>query len=148
MPDEGDQRSEAGPQQDDQQGGRPREASEGASARPATVDAKTGGFIAYFFWWVSGLIMLFVGRNSPELKFHAAQSVVVLGGLTLLSLILEILFSFFKLGVIGTLVYIAAIAYWIVFLVRVVQLDGARFEAPLIGRFTTRYVEELADSVK
>jgi uncharacterized membrane protein len=143
MPEEGDR------PEDEQKGEqRPSEAREGGSARPATVDAKTGGFIAYFFWWVSGLIMLFVGRNSPELKFHAAQSVVVLGGLTLLSIILELLFSFLKLGVIGTLVYLAAIVYWIIFLVRVVQLDGARFEAPLIGRFTTRYVEELADSVK
>ena len=52
--------------------------------QPATssVDKKTGSFLAYVLWWVTGLIMLFVGKGDPDIKYHAAQSVVFFGGIT------------------------------------------------------------------
>ena len=45
-------------------------------------------FLAYLFGWISGLVLLFIERDSAEVRRHAAQSVVIFGALTLLILAL------------------------------------------------------------
>jgi uncharacterized membrane protein len=44
------------------------------------LDPKVGGLLAYLVGWISGLIMLFT-QPDRQVRFHAAQSVVVFGGL-------------------------------------------------------------------
>jgi uncharacterized membrane protein len=46
------------------------------------LDPKIGGLLAYLVFWVSGLVVFFTA-NDREVRFHAAQSVVVFGGLHL-----------------------------------------------------------------
>ncbi|MGH8905127.1 MAG: DUF4870 domain-containing protein [Egibacteraceae bacterium] len=48
---------------------------------PGILDAKTGGLCAYLLGWVSGLIVLFT-HTDREVRFHAAQSVITFGWLT------------------------------------------------------------------
>jgi len=55
------------------------------------VDKRTGATLSYLLWWVTGIIFLFVGKNDPDIKFHAAQSIVffapisIIGALVLVS---------------------------------------------------------------
>ncbi len=51
---------------------------------PAASNTKTNVILAYLLWWITGLIFLFVGKNDPDVKWNAAQSVVVLGGIWLI----------------------------------------------------------------
>ncbi|MGH8887027.1 MAG: DUF4870 domain-containing protein [Egibacteraceae bacterium] len=50
--------------------------------RTGGLDPKIGGLLAYLVGWVSGLVVLFT-QTDREVRFHAAQSVVVFGGLHL-----------------------------------------------------------------
>src|SRR5256886_16307402 len=88
---------------------------------PATgaSNAKTNVILAYLLWWVTGIIFLFVGKDDPDVKWNAAQSVVVLGGLWLISTILYIIFL-----PLGAIVWIVGLVYWIIFLVGAFKYKG------------------------
>src|SRR5438105_1717561 len=112
------------------------------------IDKKTGSWLSYLLWWITGIIMLFVGKNDPDVKYHAAQSVVFFGSITILQVILGILGQFLGiLGVLGTLVGLVGLVFWIIALVKAFQGNGERFQLPLVGGVIGPYAEQLAASV-
>lgn len=50
------------------------------------LDPKLGGLLAYLAGWISGLVVFFTQTNR-EVRFHAAQSIVVFGGLHVFSIL-------------------------------------------------------------
>ncbi len=109
----------------------------------AAGNAKTNVILAYLFWWVTGLIFLFVGKNDPDVKWNAAQSVVVLGGIWLIAFILG-----FIVGPFAGIVWLVGLVYWIIFLVGAFNYKGGRIAAPGIGQFTDQLTDQLANAVK
>jgi len=116
------------------------------------IDKKTGSWLSYLLWWITGIIMLFVGKNDPDVKYHAAQSIILFGSYSVIQLILRILGSIdvlgFIIGIISLLLFIAAVVLWIMLLVKAFQGNGERFEVPVIGGVITPYAEQLANSVR
>src|SRR5437870_13436395 len=112
---------------------------------PATgaSNAKTNVILAYLLWWVTGIIFLFVGKDDPAVKWNAAQSVVVLGGLWLISTILYIIFL-----PLGAIVWIVGLVYWIIFWVGAFYYKGVSIASPGIVLFTDLLSDQLAISVK
>ena len=54
------------------------------------------GLLCYLFGWLSGLVLLLVEKNSKFVRFHAVQSLVVGGAVTVLYILLNgILMSMF-----------------------------------------------------
>ena len=60
-------------------------ASPAASVAPPTagIEENVAGLLCYVLGWVTGIIFLLIDKR-PFVKFHAAQSIVVFGGLTIL----------------------------------------------------------------
>ena len=60
-------------------------ASPVASVAPPTagIEENVAGLLCYVLGWVTGIIFLLIDKR-PFVKFHAAQSIVVFGGLTIL----------------------------------------------------------------
>lgn len=48
------------------------------------LDENVAGAICYVLGWVTGIIMYFVEADNESIRFHAAQSIVVFGGYTIL----------------------------------------------------------------
>ncbi len=111
-------------------------------AGAAGSSTKTNVILAYLLWWVTGLIFLFVGKNDPDVKWNAAQSVIILGGLWLIAFVI----SFFLLPLAG-LIWLAAAVYWVIFLIGAFQYKGGHIQAPGIGQFTNQYVDQLANAI-
>ncbi len=112
------------------------------------VDKRTGSTLAYLVVWITGIIFLFVGKNDPDVKYHAAQSVVTFGGLTVLQVALDIVGGY--VGVftaLAGLVGLAQFLCWLYCLYRAWTGGGARFQIPVIGGLVTPYAEQLANSV-
>ena len=114
-----------------------------AGGTPAASSAKNNVILAYLLWWITGLIFLFVAKNDPDVKWNAAQSVVVLGGIWLIGLIVSIVFA-----PLGALIYLIAFIYWIIFLIGAFNYQGGHVQAPLIGQFTDGLTDQLANAVK
>jgi uncharacterized membrane protein len=120
----------------------------------AGVDKKTGAILSYLLWWITGsVIFLFVGKSDPDVRYHAAQSVVFFGGMTVVFWVIRILGAFFglPLSILFALVMFALIIYtfvvWIMCLVQAANGNGARFQIPLVGSLVTPYAEQLANAV-
>jgi uncharacterized membrane protein len=109
---------------------------------PATTQPQMGenvtAALSYSLGWLTGLIFYFVDRR-PFVRFHAAQSIVVFGGL---HVVLFALGAFFGLswltgGYVGfsfglglyRLIDLLAFVLWIVLMIKAYQ--GQRFRVPL-----------------
>jgi len=106
---------------------------------------KTYSILAYLLGWITGLIFLFVGKDDPDVKWNAANSLVVFGGLSIIITVLGLI------PVVGLLAFPLAIVgfvYWIIFLVQGLQGNGERIPAPGLGNFLNKYVDQVANSVK
>jgi uncharacterized membrane protein len=93
------------------------------------------GLLCYVLGWLTGIIFLLIDKR-PFVRFHAAQSIVVFGALTILRIIL----SFFFLGgysfglfwlwtLLSVLVSLATLVAWIFLMVMAYQ--GKWFEVPV-----------------
>lgn len=110
---------------------------------PAASNSKTNVILAYLLWWITGLIFLFVGKDDPDVKWNAAQSVVVLGGIWLIGLIVSIIFA-----PVGAVIYLIAFIYWVIFLFGAFNYKGGHIQAPLIYQFTDGLTDQLVNAVK
>jgi len=59
-----------------------------SGAGSAGSNKKTYTILAYVLGWLGGLIFLFVGKDDPDVKWNAAQSLIIFGGLTVIIIIL------------------------------------------------------------
>ena len=100
------------------------------------MDENVAGLLCYSLGWITGLIFLLIDKR-PFVRFHAAQSVVVFGGLHIVYYILS---SIFLVGIgaaagglglavllIGALRLLIAVL-WIFLMVKAYQ--GQRFKVP------------------
>lgn len=122
----------------------------GYGAPVANDQKRNQAFLSYLVTWITGLIFLYgIKPKDPDTRYHAAQSIVFFGGLTVLSILVGIVakigpLSF--LGIVGTVINLVTFVGWIYCLVKSWQDKGARFEIPIIGGFVTPYAEQLAAS--
>ena len=106
---------------------------------------KTYTILAYVLGWIGGLIFLFVGKDDPDVKWNAAQSLVIFGGLSIVILIL----SFIPfVNFVGLLLWLVGFIYWVVFLIQSLQGNGEKIQAPVIGTMISPFVDQVAAAVK
>ena len=61
------------------------------SSNPA-MSENVAGLLCYVLGWVTGIIFFLIDKR-PFVRFHAAQSIVVFGGLHIISIVLVIFFG-------------------------------------------------------
>jgi uncharacterized membrane protein len=105
------------------------------AAGTSGLQENVAGLLCYLLGWLTGIIFLVIDKR-PFVRFHAAQSIVVFGALTVLRIIL----SFFFLGgysfglfwlwtMFSVLVSLATLVAWILLMVMAYQ--GKMFEVPI-----------------
>lgn len=110
----------------------------------AGSNKKTYTILAYVFGWIGGLIFLFVGKDDPDVKWNAANSIIIFGGLSIVMLILSFIPP---IAILVLLLWLVGFVYWVIFLVQALQGNGERIPAPGVSSFLNRYVDQLANSV-
>ncbi len=85
--------------------------------------------LAYLFGWIGGLIVLFgMNNNEKNTRFHAAQSIVLSGGYSILSLL------FMKIPFITTILLIVYIVGLIFGIIKAYKEEDPAL--PIIGDIT------------
>ncbi len=97
--------------------------------------------LAYVLGWVSGLIILLIEKENETVRYHAAQSVIVFGSITLLNIVLPMLFFIGGMALMG-LLSLATLVLWIVFIVTALNKN------PLVLDFLVPHAEKLAEKIK
>ena len=116
----------------------------GGMPSSAGSNKKTYTILAYLLGWLTGLIFLFVGKDDPDVKWNAANSVVFFGGLSIIIFIIGLI------PVVQLLVvplWIVGFIYWVIFMIQALQGTGQRIPAPGIAPYINKYVDQLANSV-
>jgi uncharacterized membrane protein len=98
---------------------------------------ETAGALAYVLGPITGVIFLII-EKVPFVRFHAMQSIVVLGGLTVLAWILPftIILAFF-VPLIGILWFVL----WLILIYKAWQ--GQEWEVPFLGKFARQFVKKV-----
>lgn len=101
-------------------------ASAQTPAAPGTegLAENVAGLLCYALGWVTGLIFLLVDKR-PWVKFHAAQSIAVFGGLTIIRIGLVFMGHFIGWGIFG-LIGLIGFALWIFLMIKAYQHDTVR----------------------
>jgi uncharacterized membrane protein len=90
------------------------------------LQENVAGLLCYVLGWVTGIIFLLIDKR-PWVRFHAAQSIVVFGGLTLIRVILGMIhgvtgfigWGFF--GLLFLLIGLVGFVLWIVLMIKAFQ---------------------------
>jgi len=102
------------------------------------LDRNVSALLAYALGWVSGLVIILIEKEDDFVRFHAMQSIVTFGALTVLSILFGTMFMFF--GFIGPLIHVAGIAIWILLMVKAYQ--GEKFMLPVVGEMAERWAKK------
>jgi uncharacterized membrane protein len=107
---------------------------------------RVAGLLCYAAAWASGLLLVAIERDSRFVRFHAWQSLLGFGALTLLALGawgVTILMAFVSpavfrvMGYVTQILWIALGATWLLAVVMVAQ--GRRWKMPLVGKWAERF---------
>jgi uncharacterized membrane protein len=110
------------------------------------VEPRLAVILSYAAWWLSGLVFLIIEQQHRGVRFHAAQSLVLFGGLSIVIGLLSMLYvgmwvvsapAFQVARVLVFAVWIVAVVLWLVLMVR--TLKGETWRVP--------FVAEIADKV-
>lgn len=99
------------------------------------LDANIAAVLAISVTWISGLVFLLLERESPFVRFHAMQSFIFFGAVTLVAVVVAavpVLPS-----ALTALVSVIALAAWVVLLVQ--ALRGRWFALPVVGRIARKW---------
>jgi uncharacterized membrane protein len=120
-------------------------ANQSAATSPVAVPAASpteglqenvAGLLCYVLGWVTGIIFLLIDKR-PWVKFHAAQSIVVFGGLTIIRIGLMFMGGIVSGGVIGwgfigiisLVISLLGLVLWILLMVKAYQHET--FKVPI-----------------
>jgi uncharacterized membrane protein len=121
--------------------------SGGEVVAQTTASAQSGlsenvaGLLCYLVGWITGLVFFLIDKR-PFVRFHAAQSMVVFGGLHIINIALGLFFGMgmmyrgglggFGMGMaIYSLIGLLAFILWILLMVKAFQHE--KFEVPVAG---------------
>lgn len=119
-----------------------------AASTSTGVDPHVASMLCYAAWWVTGLLFLFLERQHRGVRFHAAQSLVLFGGLSLLmacigaasAMSLFVAPSFFQtLLSLNSLIWLACVILWAILIVQ--TLRGETVRVPLVADLADRLSE-------
>ena len=107
------------------------------------MQANVAAGLSYVLGWVTGLVFFLVEKQNRFVRFHAMQSILFFGGITVLGIVLNIVwgvgipFISFVALCINSLLGLVAFIGWIVLLINGFQ--GKYFKLPIIGDYAEKY---------
>jgi uncharacterized membrane protein len=105
------------------------------------IEPNVAALLSYVAGWITGLIFLLIEKDNKFVRFHAMQSIILFGALTVVWIILSVLsaiflftrlYFFFPLfRLIGILLWLFSLVFWVVLMVKAFQ--GEKFKLPIAG---------------
>lgn len=103
------------------------------------IDENLAGALCYVLGLFTGLLFLFMEKKSNFIKFHAMQSIITFGGITV------VVTAIGWFPIIGWLISILSVpltlVLWILLIVKAFQ--GENYKLPIIGDFAEEQVKRI-----
>jgi len=99
------------------------------------LDENVAGLLCYVLGWVSGLVFFLLEQENKFVRFHAIQSILVFGTITVASIVLG--WIPFIGVVFSVLIGVLGFALWIILMIKAYQ--GAKFKLPWSGDLAEKW---------
>jgi uncharacterized membrane protein len=103
----------------------------------AGLDSNTAALLAYLLGWVTGLLLLAVEKDNDDVRFHAMQSVLFFGGVTLAAVVLWLLLRVPHINILFmvllSLLGLFTFAAWAILMLKAYQEKGDKRQAKLLA---------------
>jgi uncharacterized membrane protein len=108
-----------------------------AGIQQTQMAGNVAGLLCYLVGWVTGIVFFLIDKR-PFVRFHAAQSIVVFGGLQIVGFVVGIVFGISFFGGVHTasfglalysIVNLATFVLWILLMIKAYQ--GEQFRVPI-----------------
>jgi uncharacterized membrane protein len=104
------------------------------------LDANVAAALAYGVGWVTGVAFLLAERNSQFVRFHALQSTIAFGALSVAWMVL-LSFSFVGWLLAFVILLPVSIATWLLIMFKAYQ--GERYKLPVAGEMAEERLSNL-----
>lgn len=98
---------------------------------PATVDSNVMATLAYALGWFSGILVYLLKEDDKFVRFHAMQSIIVFGGLTLVTIV-----PFFG-WIVAVPLSLIGVVLWVVLMIK--AYSGEKYKLPIAGDLAEKY---------
>ena len=106
------------------------------------LQPNVAALLCYLVGWVTGLVFLLIEGKDKFVRFHAVQSIIVFGAITVAEIVLSILGVIPYIGIlfliIGWLVWLLAVVLWVVLMFHAYR--GETYKLPFAGDMAERYM--------
>jgi len=99
------------------------------------LPVNTASALCYVLGWISGLIFLMAEKTNVKVRFHAMQSMMFFGGLTLLSFVPVIGW------ILSPFVMILGFVVWLMAVYK--AYNGEDFELPVVGKLAKDQLKKM-----
>ena len=98
------------------------------------LEENVAGLLCYVLGWISGIVFLLLEQENKFVRFHAIQSIVVFGAIT----VIQIILGFIPIIglVLSYIIWLISLVLWIVLMVKAYQ--GQTYKLPWAGEFAER----------
>jgi len=111
------------------------------------LSARTEALLSYALWWVGGLVFFVIERKNRFVRFHAAQSIIFFGGVSVLLGVLHLISIIPLIGFLlalpiafaSNVVTIVAVIVWIFMLFQMYR--GKNFRIPIVSGYADSLVD-------
>ncbi len=99
------------------------------------LEQNVAGLLCYVLGWITGLIFFLLEKDNKFVRFHAMQSILVFGGLTVIGIILGWIPI---LGwILGAILSLLGVILWILLMVKAYQ--NVWYKLPWVGDLAEKY---------
>jgi uncharacterized membrane protein len=102
--------------------------------------APVAAWLSYLGGWITGLIFLLLKRENSFVRFHAMQSLIFFGAMSIVTTVFSHIFLLSSIGVgLGFVSFIC----WIVLMVKAAR--GRYYKLPIVGDYAEKWANSLRD---
>lgn len=115
-----------------------------------TLQENLAGLLCYLFGWITGIVFIILDKR-PSVRFHAMQSIVTFGGLSLLTFIFNRIISVFPytiwrlLSGINSLIALLILVLAIFLMIQAYK--GKQYRLPYVGPIAEKLAEKVESKV-
>lgn len=120
--------------------------SSSAASTQSGLAENVAGLLCYVLGWITGLIFYLTDKR-PFVRFHAAQSIVVFGALTIIRIIVGMMFVTGGLAGITTGLSLGILLFWLISLVGLILWVLLMVKAYQGERYRVPIAADLADKI-
>lgn len=109
------------------------------------LEANIAGLLCYVLGWITGLVFYLLEKENKFVRFHAMQSIVSFGALTVVGIVFSVLSAIPFIGILfwllDILLSLLVVVLWVVLMVKAYQ--GQTYKLPVAGNFAEQQLAKL-----